>query len=72
MKSKSFLPCSKHPATEPNLELDHWSTHTHTLRDKINMNVILSLKKRHKISAVFSTYILIAAMLCESLQLSLA
>lgn len=71
MKSKSFLPCSQHPATEPNLELDHWSPHTHTLHDKININVTLQLKKRHKISAVFSTYILIDAKLCENLHLSL-
>jgi len=72
MKSKSFLLCPQHLAPEPHLELDHWSPHTHILRDKININVILPLKKRHKISAVFSTYILIASKLWESLQLSLA
>ena len=72
MKSKSFLRCPQHLATEPHLELDHWSPHTHILGDKININVILPLKKRHNISAVFSTYTLIAAKLWESLQLSLA
>ena len=73
MKSLSFLPCPQHLATEPHLELDHWSppTHTHTLRDKININVIFPPKKRHKLSAVFSTFILIAAKLWESLELSL-
>ena len=53
MKTDSLFRRSQLPATERYIELDHWSLHTHTLRDNININVILPPKQRHCISATF-------------------